>query len=560
MDDEHGAGDGRRWRIARAVLLVAAAVLLFARLGANDLWAPDEPRYGQIAEELRSMRHGAEGLVLLHLNDQAYTQKPPLYYWLAALTGVPGGHVSELAARLPSALAGLLIIALTLGLGTRLVGAPSALLGAALLLTTFEFSDTARRAHLDVLLALLEMIALTAFWRLDRGWGRRNANVALLHGAMGLAVLTKGPVGVIIPLLVIAGFLAWERRLPDMRRALPAWGLALSLAPGLLWIAAATLLAPAGFFEHAVGENLLGRFFAGTSHERPLYYYLYQLPADLLPWTLVWPVAWMVGRRRIFAGAAAPEIARAWRFLLAWVGAPLLFFSLSSGKRGIYMLPAFPAVALLCGDALYRHLHGRSTLPRAVNAGALGLAALVAAGGLAVGIVDPPAGVEIPLAFGLALTATGAVSAAVWQRLSRTGAPALARVAVAVAFFFGVLMSTFTLLFPALDPEKSPRPVARAAAELAPPGEPIGLVGSSGLLGGLRYYGDRPVRPLATPASIRAYVESGGRAIVVKADEAEDVTSVAAVEVHASARSGDRKLLVLAPRDAGAAAARRTTP
>ena len=78
-----------------AGVLAAAALLFLARLGATDLWAPDEPRYAQIAEEIRAFEHGARGLWLLHLNGEAYDQKPPVYFWLAALFGAPAGRVER---------------------------------------------------------------------------------------------------------------------------------------------------------------------------------------------------------------------------------------------------------------------------------------------------------------------------------------------------------------------------------------------------------------------------------------------------------------------------------
>ena len=192
-----------------AVIAIAAAVLL-SGLGSVDASAPDEPRYLQVAEELRSMEHGAGGLVLLHLNGEVYSQKPPLYYWLAALFGVPTHRVSELAARLPSALAGIALIWLTLHLGSRLFGGFTGVLGAALLLSVFEFGHLARRVQLDVLLALFEMGALVAFWWLDRGLGSRRWQLTLMHGALGLALLTKGPVGFLIPFLTVLAYLVWS--------------------------------------------------------------------------------------------------------------------------------------------------------------------------------------------------------------------------------------------------------------------------------------------------------------------------------------------------------------
>ena len=105
----------------------------------------------------------------------------------------------------------------------------------------------------------------------------------------------------------------------------------------------------------AVVDNLFGRFFAGTSHARPFYYYLYQLPLGLpaLDAARAGRIAW-AARRSVFVARRATRSARAWRFLLAWVRRTLVFFSLSSGKRGLYLLPAFPALALLLADALCR--------------------------------------------------------------------------------------------------------------------------------------------------------------------------------------------------------------
>lgn len=520
------------------------------RLGATGFWAPDEPRYGHVAEELRSGRHGAAGLVLLHLNGEPYTQKPPLYFWLAAAAGAPAGRVGETAARLPSALSGVALVALALGLGRRLVGAPAALLGAALLATTFEVADNARRVQLDVLLALWETLALAAFWRLDRGLGSRRANQLLLHASLGLAVLTKGPVGFLVPLFVMAAFLAWEGRLRALRDVLPWWGPALSVAPGLAWIAGAVALAPPGFFGEAVVDNLFGRFFAGTAHRRPVYYYLYQFPLGFLPWALLAPAVWRVGRGSLFAPGADREARRAWRFLLAWVAATLVFFSLSSGKRGVYALTCHPAAALLVADAVWRSTAARGGVPPLVHGVTALLAAALAAGGSWVAFADPlqdPAAARATGAAALAVAVLGPAAAAA---LARARAPLGARLAVPVAMVFAAELALFTITWPARDPEKSPRAIAEAAAALTPPGGAIGLVGDRALTGGLVYYGGRRVEELDRPEEIARFFADGGRAVVVQARKLERVSSVVPVEVAFRAREGRRQLVVATPRRA----------
>jgi 4-amino-4-deoxy-L-arabinose transferase-like glycosyltransferase len=555
-------------------VLASAAVLLLAGLGRLDADAPDEPRALQISEELRSGEHGPAGLIVLHLNGEVYTQKPPLYYWLAALAGAPGGRVTEAAARLPSALAGISVVGLTLLLGTRMLGSGAGVLGAAILLTSWEFAYLARRVQFDVLLTAFELAALASFWWLDRGIGSRRRHQLVLHGALGLAVLTKGPVGFLIPALSIAAFLLWERRPGDLRRAFPLWGLLLSVLPGLLWIGAATALAPSGYAGTAVGENVIGRFFSGTSHVRPFWYYLWNFPVHFLPWTLAWPLVFLVGRRTVFApgsddsasGArseAKPsraEAVRAWRFLLAGIAASLVFFSISAGKRSVYLLPIFPATALLCADALLRWLAGRGRLPRAFGIGtgvvlavlfAIGAEAIAAGLGRPLGLpAERLAELRAPylLAFGCGLVGVALAGLAAGLLWVRNRVPSYAFPGLVAGTVAAVYLTLFLLLLPALEPTQTLRPTAEAAGQHTPPGQRIGVLGSRAMVGGLNYYGRRRVEVLRTPEDVERFFAEGGRALVLKRKKLERLT--VPVEVVHRARSGKRELLVVTPRTA----------
>ena len=373
---------------ARRLVLIAAALLALVRLGATDLWPPDEPRYALVAEELRSMDHGMSGLVLLHLHGQPYTQKPPLFYWLAAAAGAPLGRVTEFAARLPSAIAGIATVAATMALGTLLLGRGAGTLAGLLLVTTFDWSYRARTVQLDTLLALFETTAILAFWRLQVGLGERRRNLFWLHASLGLALFSKGPVGWIVPMLAIAAYLGWARRLRELPGLLPLWGLALSIGPTLLWIASAVALGPQGFFQIAVVENLFGRALQGTAHAQPFLYYVEKFPPDLLPWLLLLPVSLWAGRAALAANAA-PDERRAWRFLLAWIATSVLFFSLASGKRLRYLLPMEPACVLIFAAALRTWFAHAVRAPRALGiaAGILGLATIAVAAA-AVGMAD----------------------------------------------------------------------------------------------------------------------------------------------------------------------------
>jgi 4-amino-4-deoxy-L-arabinose transferase-like glycosyltransferase len=538
-------------RAARGLLIAGAAVLLLGRLGAADFSASDEPRYGQIADELHSGVHGAKGWILLHLGGEPYSQKPPLYYWLATLAATGQERVSELAARLPSALAGIGLVWMVLRFGSRWLGAGVGLLGASFLLTMHEFATRARRVHLDVLLALFETGALAAFWCFERGVGPRRLHLALFHLCLGLGVLTKGPVGFVVPVLIVVAYRVWEGRWRDLHRLFPPWALALSVAPGLAWLASAVALAPAGFLRDALVENLVGRFFAGTSHARPFYYYFYHFPIDLLPWSLLAPLLYTAARCRARVGAAPRESSALRRFLVAWVAIPFLFFTVSAGKRGLYLLPAYPAVALLLADALCGVLEDRRTLPKGLTLTAVAVASAVAVAALRL-VVWPPAGDHTAMrAMGIGALVVLAAGVLLWKYLGSGSGVWEKRVGVLVVAVFGVELLVQQVFFPGLNAERSPRPIAEAAASLTRADEPVGLFGNRAMLGGLIYYGRRRIVAMNTPESFTAFFSEGGRVIVVREKKLDRITAFTRVEERFRARSGSRTVLVVTARDDG---------
>jgi len=528
---------------ARALVVFAATLLVFVRLGATDLWPPDEPRYALIAEELRTMDHGPKGLVLLHLHGAPYTQKPPLFYWLAAAAGAPLGRVTEFAARLPSALAGIATLAATIALGTLCFGRGAGTLAGLLLATTFDWSYRARTVQLDTLLALFETTALLAFWRIEAARNApgaadqparvaaRRRNLVWLHGSLALAVLSKGPVGWIVPLLAIAAYLGWERRLRDLRGLLPLWGLALSILPGLAWITVAVSLGPPGFFHEAVVDNLFGRAVQGTTHAQRFSYYLENFAPDLFPWLLLLPVTVWAARRALGPGAA-PDDRRPWRFLLAWITTSVLFFSLASSKRLRYLLPIEPAFALLFAATLRVWLANSSRAPRAlaIAAAVLGVSALAATGVL-VGM-NPLGDAISTRGLAVALVAIVAATALAWLWLARRGVATESRIALLAACVFAVQMLAHAVVLPALDPENSPRPLAEATAALTRPDEQVALYRGGDIANSVAYYGGRRVEAIFPEARLAAFFASGGRVVVFEEERLAEVESVMPVLVR----------------------------
>jgi hypothetical protein len=269
----------------------------------------------------------------------------------------------------------------------------------------------------------------------------------------------------------------------------------LSLGPLGLWILAATALAPPGFAEAAVSENLIGRFFAGTSHARPFYYFAIQLPLDFLPWSLLLPFAIPVLWRGSKSASAKTDgmlarargTASAARFLMIWMIVPLIFFSLSAGKRGLYLLPIFPALALV---------------------------------GVLAGSRSPSA--TFSSAFLSPMT--------------------IRRFTLAIVMVASLELVGFTLALPLLESEKSPRPIAEAAASHAREGESIGVYGMTPLEGGIAYYGAGPLVSLRDESQLRAFLDQGGNLVILRARHLDSLGSSLGLFELQSFRSGRRRL------------------
>ena len=444
----------------RAVLILAAVLFLWF-LGAHDLWAPDEPFFGEGARE---MVVDGQWLVA-HVNGVVNSHKPPLFFWLIALFSLPFGAVSEFTARLPSVLAALGTLMLIMRLGRRWFGPKTAALTGVLLATSYMFWDKARWSQIDSLLCFLIWVALSAFeaWRSGDADGRRAG--ALFWGVAGLAVLAKGPVGLLLPLGIVIAVLAVERDLGALRRFAPLVGPSVFVLVTGAWALAATLWGPAEYSViGALREHFVERGMHGMHHVRPFWYYAERLPLSLLPWTGLLPGALVVAwrNRRHSAGV---------RLALVAVVFVVIFFSISTEKRDLYVLPAFPAFALLMSVLVAAVSGWRDELGEiadldrrwaTLGQGIIGgLFALVA---LAVPFVGDR--VEILPSWmifmlGGVLLATGAGTLFTTSRGN-----ALRSVAVMAGGMAVLYLGATALVYPAMEPRKSSRSFALTIKEI----------------------------------------------------------------------------------------------
>ena len=329
-----------------AGLLAAFLVTAALNCRARDLWEPEELRY---AEVTREMVNSGE-YFLLHLNGLVYPEKPPLYFWSMALSAKVFGGMNDWAMRFPTAAAGFGCCVLTLLLARRLHGEAAGVLSALVLFVTPYFAKTASEARMDVLLTFFIMLSLYCFYLAHeerRHEGRRLVGMWILFA---LGTLTKGPIGVVLPLLTIVVYLLWRR---DWRYLWTRkWWFVLGLAIFALlvagWLVPACVKGGSDFTRNILYKQNVERYTDAWDHEgKALLRFAWIFPLVFLPWTLFLPGFIRHAVRGIRAGKstslALPAI---------WWSVIFIFFTFSSGKRTVYMVPLEPAAAIMVGWVL----------------------------------------------------------------------------------------------------------------------------------------------------------------------------------------------------------------
>lgn len=329
-------------------LLVFCFLLFLLGVGRWDLWNPDEPRYAQVAKE---MVHGGDW-VLMQANGNTYVDKPPLFFWLIAFSSFLWQGFTSFSVRFPSGLFGTLTVLLTFFLGRKFYGSRTGFLSALILATSFEFAYLSTRANIDVTLTFLTTASIFFFlhWYQpikmegDENRDKRSLPLYGFYISMALATLAKGPVGFLLPLLVSLVYLLFQKDWTVMRRMRLLTGMGLFLMIVLSWYLPAALKGGQEFINETLLHHTIDRFAKGSSHIRPIYYYFINFPVDFLPWFLFLPGAIVYGLSKRKKG-----FQKEYLFLLVWFVVIFLFFSVSKGKRGLYLLPLYPAAALLVG-------------------------------------------------------------------------------------------------------------------------------------------------------------------------------------------------------------------
>jgi 4-amino-4-deoxy-L-arabinose transferase-like glycosyltransferase len=379
-----GSRPARRARLGLLLVLGAVGVLWFGFLELRGLYFPDEGRYAEIPREMLA----TGDWVTPRLNGIPYFEKPPLQYWATAATFAVAS-ADEWTTRLWPASAGLLTVIGVLLTARRLFSRRAGWMAATVLGSCWGYFLGSQFVTLDMTLTAFMTGALCAFLVAQdaRTGARGRRRFMLLAWALcALGVLTKGVVGIALPVLALGLYIALTRDFALLKRLTLRAGLALFLAIAAPWFVLVELRNP-GFAEFFFVREHLMRYTQPVHHRvGPWWYFVPVAIAFLMPWLPAIVAALWHDRTRAPRTAPAFDAAR-----FAWCSAAaiLVFFSLSSSKLPAYIMPGIGAVALAAAVPLARRFdatlrHGARTL-------------VVAGGILAVAVLPALQFVKVPI-------------------------------------------------------------------------------------------------------------------------------------------------------------------
>jgi len=311
------------------VMVVFGVNLFFPRF----LWIQDEARYGEVVREMVTSGH----YMVPTLDGEFYPDKPPLYFWLLALQSRISG-MNAFSFRLVTLLSMLGFAAAFFMFARRLMGESRAVWAVLIVLSSMLFLVAGNIVRMDLLLALLVILSLDSFMRaVDEKdpkksyWG---------YGFAIVAVMVKGPLGLAFPLLGAVAYAFLQEGRKGLARLKLLHGLGISLVVALLWSGYLYASGQKAYLENVFMTQIWGRSVKSWSHPEPSYFYALVMVPLLMPWL---PFLWNGVRR-------APKNVK--RVAFCWFIPGFVLISLISGKLFIYLIPIFPAAALLIAAGL----------------------------------------------------------------------------------------------------------------------------------------------------------------------------------------------------------------
>lgn len=490
------------------ILLLLSFTLFFFHLGARPLWDVDEGMHAATSKEMVL----SGDWITPQLNGENFYDKPVLFTWLAAISFLVFGF-TEFAARLPAAMLGLGCVLATYFFGRWIFSPAIGFLGAVILATTVEFIILSRVVVHDIALVFFVTLALFCFYMRFSRERQRKTYLLLFYVSAGFAVLTKGPIGVLLPVLVIGLFLMVRRKLSFLKEMEIGWGIPVFLAIAAPWYILVSLNNKdyAGYFF--IQQNVMNFISLSqeVTHPRPVYFYVYILLGGFFPWSIFLPLALLGALRGRFE-----KVGKGALFLIVWLVVVFFFFSVASSKLATYILPLFPPVSLLVGRLWHELLKAPTPwLRKGFSYSFITLLGILALATFYIWI-NPPVrfeslyGVHLTRLNYLLLWIVGGGAASFCLFLNKNFRASFSTMAGTVV---SVVLFIILAMLPSIDAYRSTKGLARELDMMLPPGGK--LVFFDKLRDSALFYTNRRAIVLSAPQQLKDFLASDSRVFCV---------------------------------------------
>ncbi|OGV39903.1 MAG: hypothetical protein A2020_15920 [Lentisphaerae bacterium GWF2_45_14] len=325
-----------------ALLLVYAMLIFGLNLGNPGVYAAQEGRAGVIA---RNMIKSGDYMTMT-FKDNHTTEKPIFCYWVySGFCNWLG--VTEVAVRLPSAIAAVITVLLSCYLGGKIYGASTGFLTGFILSSMVSFVNLGRIARIDAILCMFFMLAMILFYK---AYLEKKKPVPLFiylfYVVLAVSVLVKGPVSVVLAGLIILGLAAKHRNWKMLWEMKPFSGFLIGTLIALPWYVYESVKTNGSFALDFLWNQNMDRFLGLNTEycegkRKTTFFYFPNLLAGALPWSVFFPFGLWQFRKKFLKFRMETD------FLIIWFAAVFCFFSFSFIKRGDYILPLYPAAAIL---------------------------------------------------------------------------------------------------------------------------------------------------------------------------------------------------------------------
>ena len=360
--------------ISSVIIICAIALLPWL---SNDFYTKGEPREASVA--ISMIESGNWILPKVYANEFAY--KPPMTHWLMAAFSMPQGYVSEFTSRLPSAVAQIILIGFVLVFFGKRIRFQEAFIATLLLFTCFEIHRAGMTARVDMLLTMFTVLGLMQLFRWENKLELKGLPVLIPMSFSG-AILTKGPVGLILPLFIFFVYLLILRKHSFLKiiKSLLYISISSMFIP-MIWYVAAYKQGGDDFLNVILAENF-GRFFHldqsninyDLGHQEGIFYNFITLLSGFIPWTLLFVFSLFGAKWRMPRKSFKQIIIKAWswflsvekikQFSIVAAICIIFFYTIPSSKRSVYLMPAYPFISILLAQYFIYITENRSKVTR----------------------------------------------------------------------------------------------------------------------------------------------------------------------------------------------------